>query len=134
MWTMTRRTVYEPGMPGRMGSNAGAAARAMGVGGTVPEDRPVPAQRLLQGRRQPGRADGSDLVDPARLPRILVLLPQGRRGAREALRSHRVVRLPRLWAQRQAACELHLLVVRAGRRRAAGMERARRDRRPRAVA
>src|SRR5215469_8012292 len=82
--TGTRAKISEPGMPGRMGSHAGAEGDAMGVGGAVPQDRPVPAQGLLQGRRQPGRATGSDLVTAARLPRILVLLPQGGRGAREA--------------------------------------------------
>src|SRR5690349_4289768 len=74
-------TQYEPGILRRMGSNASTAAEAMGVGGTLPDDRPVPAQSLLQGLRQPGRAAGSDLVTAARLPRVLVLLPQGARRA-----------------------------------------------------
>src|SRR6516165_7108709 len=73
---------YEPAYQGGWGSNASTAAEAMGVGGTVSDDRPVPAQSLLQGLRQPGRAAGSDLVTAARLPRVLVLLPQGGRGAR----------------------------------------------------
>jgi hypothetical protein len=122
-----------PACQGGWGAMLAPPMRKWEVGGTVSQDYLVPAQSLCREPATRPRRE-ADLVAAARHPRILVLLPQGARRAREAVRPRRVVRLLRLRAQRQATRQLLLPVVRAGRRRAASVAEARRDGRPRAVA